>query len=125
MNRRDFVKLGCVAAARATATKLLPAQMQPEPKPEAGAADFTLHIAPVIVELAPGRAISTIGYNGTSPGPLLRMREGTPLTVDVVNETDVPRVSALARAAHSFRSDGSEGEAPLRFKSLFLARHPP
>ena len=74
------------------ATKLLSAQMQPEPKPEAGAADFTLHIAPVIVELAPGRAISTIGYNGTSPGPLLRMREGTPVTVDVVNETDIPEL---------------------------------
>src|SRR6516225_8371232 len=72
------------------ATKLLSAQMQPEPKPEAGAADFTLHIAPVIVELAPGRAISTIGYNGTAPGPLLRMREGAPVTVEVINDTDVP-----------------------------------
>ena len=42
------------------------------------------------VELAPDRVISTIGYNGTSPGPVLRMREGVPVTVDVVNDTDVP-----------------------------------
>ena len=31
-------------------------------------ADFTLRIAPVTVELTPTRIISTIGYNGTSPG---------------------------------------------------------
>ena len=110
MNRRDFVKLGCLAAARTTATKLLSAQMQPEPKPEAGAADFTLHIAPVIVELAPGRAISTIGYNGTSPGPLLRMREGTPVTVDVVNETDVPELVHWHGQLISSEVDGSEEE---------------
>src|ERR1700732_4805727 len=53
-------------------------------------AEVTLQIAPVTVELAPDRVISTIGYNGTSPGPVLRMREGVPVTVDVVNDTDVP-----------------------------------
>ena len=53
---------------------------------------FTLQIAPVVVQLAPKYAISTIGYNGISPGPLLRMREGMPVTVDVSNETDVPEM---------------------------------
>ena len=42
------------------------------------------------VELAPTRVISTVGYNGTVPGPVLKMREGVPVTVDVVNDTDVP-----------------------------------
>jgi FtsP/CotA-like multicopper oxidase with cupredoxin domain len=54
------------------------------------AADFTLQIAPMIVDLAPEVAISTIGYNNKIPGPLLRMREGQRVTVDVVNDTDVP-----------------------------------
>lgn len=54
------------------------------------AADFTLQIAPMLVELAPQVVISTIGYNNKVPGPLLRMREGQHITVDVVNETDVP-----------------------------------
>ncbi|HEY4046308.1 MAG TPA: multicopper oxidase domain-containing protein [Acidobacteriaceae bacterium] len=56
----------------------------------ASKADFTLRIAPVAVELAPSRIISTIGYNGSSPGPLLRMREGVPVIVDVFNDTDTP-----------------------------------
>jgi FtsP/CotA-like multicopper oxidase with cupredoxin domain len=51
-------------------------------------ADFTLHIAPVSVELAPGKIVKAIGYNGTVPGPILRMREGVTTTVDVVNDTD-------------------------------------
>src|SRR5579871_1784394 len=55
-------------------------------------ADFTLRIAPVTVELTPTRIISTIGYNGTSPGPVLRMKEGKPVTVEVINETDVPEL---------------------------------
>jgi FtsP/CotA-like multicopper oxidase with cupredoxin domain len=49
-----------------------------------------LQIAPRIVELAPQVAISTIGYNNKVPGPLLRTREGQTITVDVVNDTDVP-----------------------------------
>jgi FtsP/CotA-like multicopper oxidase with cupredoxin domain len=53
-------------------------------------ADFTLQIAPVALELAPNRIISTIGYNGTCPGPLLRMKEGVPVTVDVINQTETP-----------------------------------
>jgi FtsP/CotA-like multicopper oxidase with cupredoxin domain len=54
------------------------------------AANFTLQIAPMLVELAPQVVISTIGYNDKVPGPLLRMREGQQVTVDVVNDTDVP-----------------------------------
>ena len=102
MKRRDFVKLGSAAAVGAYATKLLPAKaQQPAPNmpnmpaqqaPAGPPADFTLTIAPVQVELAPRRALSTIGYNGTSPGPVLRMREGKMTTVDVINNTDVPEL---------------------------------
>src|SRR5579863_649328 len=61
-----------------------------EPTAAARAADFTLQIAPMMVELAPQVVISTIGYNNKVPGPLLRAREGQPITVEVVNDTDVP-----------------------------------
>jgi FtsP/CotA-like multicopper oxidase with cupredoxin domain len=64
--------------------------MPSQPKVTGRAADFTLQIAPMLVELAPQVVISTIGYNNKVPGPLLRMREGQPVTVDVVNDTDVP-----------------------------------
>ncbi len=74
--------------------RLAAAQMQmaaPQTAPSTPA-DITLKIAPVTVELAPDRILSTIGYNGTSPGPILRMKEGRTVTIDVVNSTDVPEL---------------------------------
>src|SRR5438309_1375025 len=95
LKRRDFMKLGSLALAQAQFPRLLSAQqamsMAPQ-APPATKADYTLRIAPVTVELAPEHIISTIGYNGISPGPILRMREGKPVTVDVINETDVPEL---------------------------------
>jgi FtsP/CotA-like multicopper oxidase with cupredoxin domain len=54
------------------------------------APDFSLQIAPMLVELAPQVVVSTIGYSNKVPGPLLRMREGQSVVVDVENSTDVP-----------------------------------
>jgi FtsP/CotA-like multicopper oxidase with cupredoxin domain len=59
-------------------------------QPAADSDTITLRIAPVTVELAPDRILSTIGYNGTSPGPVLRMKEGKPVSVHIINETEVP-----------------------------------
>lgn len=88
MQRRDFLKLSALAGAAAT----LPASAHTARDAQAPAApsDITLTIAPIEVELAPSRIISTVGYNGTAPGPLLRMKEGVPVTVEVINQTDVP-----------------------------------
>src|SRR6202161_760188 len=72
--------------------------------------DFTLQIEPVTVELAPNRILSTIGYNGTSPGPLLRMKEGVPVTVNVVNTTDVPEYVHFHGLLIPSDVDGAEEE---------------
>jgi FtsP/CotA-like multicopper oxidase with cupredoxin domain len=97
VNRRDFVKFGGAAAIQLSTARLLLSQIQPgaqsnTPASDATKPDFTLRIAPVMVELTPNRTISTIGYNGTSPGPLLRMHEGKAVTVEVINDTDVPEL---------------------------------
>src|SRR5215469_580246 len=107
MNRRDFVRLGWATAIATGADKLRPSFAQSpairhvpgppqhamatfEPKATGQAADFTLQIAPVMVELAPQVVISTIGYSNKVPGPLLRVREGKRISIDVLNDTDVP-----------------------------------
>src|ERR1700722_9564219 len=91
MHRRDFLKL----AAAAAATSPLESQehqsfLTPAASQDVAKTEFTLQIAPVTVELGPNRIVSTIGYNGTSPGPRLRMKEGVPVTVNVINKSDVP-----------------------------------
>src|SRR6202043_715415 len=54
-----------------------------------GPADVTLRIGPVLVDIAKDHTISTIGYNGQVPGPLVRLREGVPVTVDLFNDTEI------------------------------------
>jgi FtsP/CotA-like multicopper oxidase with cupredoxin domain len=55
----------------------------------ANAPDYTLRIAPLKLELAPGKVIDTFAYNGVVPGPVLRLREGQQVNIDVTNRTDI------------------------------------
>jgi hypothetical protein len=77
MNRREF--FGFLAASALSGDSVLasdiafsadssanPARI-PEPQ------DFSIRIAPIKVELSPGHVITTVGYNGNVPGPVLRV----------------------------------------------------
>lgn len=55
----------------------------------ATAPDYALRIAPTRLELAPGKVIDTFAYNGAAPGPVLRVREGRRIDIDVTNNTDI------------------------------------
>ncbi|HEY2014160.1 MAG TPA: multicopper oxidase domain-containing protein [Bryobacteraceae bacterium] len=59
------------------------------PPSDEKAADVTLHIGTVLADIAKDHTVSTVGYNGSVPGPLIRLREGVPVTVDLFNDTDV------------------------------------
>src|ERR1700740_2375616 len=85
--RRDFLN-GLYAAAGL----LAPGCNRTSPPAQEGAADVTLRIGPVLADIAKDHTISTIGYNGSVPGPLIRLREGVPVTVDLFNDTDTPEL---------------------------------
>ncbi|HEY7335363.1 MAG TPA: multicopper oxidase domain-containing protein [Bryobacteraceae bacterium] len=89
MHRRDFLSSltgaglllsSCQNRASESAAKVTPGN---EKK-----ADVTLRIGPVLADIAKDHTISTIGYNGQTPGPLIRLREGVPVTVDLFNNTN-------------------------------------
>ena len=48
-----------------------------------------LRIAPLRLELAPGKVIDTFAYKGTVPCPALRLREGRQVSIDIRNDTDI------------------------------------
>ena len=106
--------MGAAAAAGPLAAQQMQMQMPAMPSPstakEISGTEFNLEIAPVTVELAPNRIISTTGYNGISPGPLLRMKEGVPVTLNVVNKTDVPELVHCHGLLIPADMDGSEEE---------------
>ncbi|HZD49745.1 MAG TPA: multicopper oxidase family protein [Silvibacterium sp.] len=86
ISRREFVATAGMALAAPLAAKSNAwAQAQPS-------ADFRLEIAPMKLEIAPGKIVHTVAYNGRVPGPLIRWHEGKPIAIDVVNKTDVPEI---------------------------------
>ena len=95
MNRRRFlseallgssvVLAGCKSGGTGPATGA-------ESSAPSGSADVTLRVGQVLAEIAKDHTISTIGYNGSVPGPLIRLREGVPVTVDLFNDTDLPEL---------------------------------
>jgi len=99
LDRRSFLRLGAAGTLAAGLPSCRPrdggspaAAGQPAtPAPSTStAADHTIRIGPGLVELSPDRIIATTLYNGTFPGPLLRLKEGVPVTVDLFNDTDTP-----------------------------------
>jgi FtsP/CotA-like multicopper oxidase with cupredoxin domain len=87
MKRRQFLSI-----AGAAATSLIAGKALGLPGKNRDLADHTLRIQLLNLELAPGVNIQTIGYNGHVPGPLLRLKEGVPVSIDVFNETAVPEL---------------------------------
>jgi FtsP/CotA-like multicopper oxidase with cupredoxin domain len=79
LERRGFL-IGAGAAGMAVGMGIGLAYAQIAGKP-----DYSLRIAPLRRELAPGKVVDTYGYNGTVPGPVLRLREGQPVSIDISN----------------------------------------
>jgi len=96
MNRREFLRLtstsvlsgASILSGCASFSDHVDAS-SPSAGASSGAARLSLRITPVKLELAPKQIVQTIGYNGSAPGPLLRVKEGQPVTVDVRNDSDV------------------------------------
>ncbi len=55
-------------------------------------ADRTIRIAPISLEIGPNKVIQTTGYNNTVPGPPLRLKEGMPVTINVINDSGYPNL---------------------------------
>jgi FtsP/CotA-like multicopper oxidase with cupredoxin domain len=105
MERRNFLGLmGTTAFAE------LARRMGLRTPPDNPKADITIHVSPIEIEVAPRRIIKTTGYNGSAPGPVLRLREGQSVTVDVFNETRNSEVVHWHGLFVPSEVDGSEEE---------------
>ena len=67
----------------------------------------------MLVDVAKNHTISTRGYNGSAPGPLIRLREGVPVTVELFNETDTPELVHWHGQIIPADVDGAEEEQSI------------
>ncbi len=82
--------------------------------PASSPSDLSLRIEPCSLEIGPGIHISTVAYNGQVPGPLLRLRRGKPLAIDVTNATGRPDLVHWHGLRTDSLNDGaSEEGSPL------------
>jgi FtsP/CotA-like multicopper oxidase with cupredoxin domain len=89
-SRRSFMKVTGALVGSALLPTRAGASERASSALQEGAAHCTIRIGASPVEIAPNRIVSTTTYNGQFPGPLLRFREGQPVTVDIHNDTETP-----------------------------------
>ena len=81
LKREGFLRIagaGIIASAGPATVALAQSQAR---------ADYRLAIGRTSLELAPGHIVSTTAYNDRVPGPLIRVREGARVTIDVTNNS--------------------------------------
>jgi FtsP/CotA-like multicopper oxidase with cupredoxin domain len=84
-SRRDLLRIapaGVVSLLGMSSVSPVRAQDQ-----SSAPADYSIRIAPTSLEIAPGKIIRTTAYNGTVPGPVLRLKEGQPVKINVTNDS--------------------------------------
>jgi len=111
MKRREFLaSAGMLLAGRSMQAQFLRGLTPSMVIAAAGNADHTLRIEPCSIEIGPGVTIRTNAFNGQVPGPLLRLREGVPVTIDVTNATPDPDLTHWHGLAIDSYNDGAMEE---------------
>jgi FtsP/CotA-like multicopper oxidase with cupredoxin domain len=112
MDRRGFLRTGGLALGAGLAAGALPQldYAASAPSPAQQKPDYTLKIEPCSIEISPGIMVKTTAYNGQVPGPLLRLREGVPVTIDVTNASTNPDIVHWHGLAIDSLNDGAMEE---------------
>jgi FtsP/CotA-like multicopper oxidase with cupredoxin domain len=74
--------------------------------------EFDLRIAPVVKELA-GAKVRMLSYNGSIPGPILRVKEGSEIVVNIENQGDHATTVHWHGLRLDNRYDGTHETQPL------------
>ena len=130
MTRRTFIagtSAALTGAAFASRAASWP-QSGPTAKPvDIKLADVKLEIATLALEIAPGKVVHTVAYNGRVPGPLIRWPEGKPIVIDVFNGSAVPEIVHWHGLFTPSEMDGSaeEGGTMIQPRAQFRYQFTP
>lgn len=110
MNRREFLSSTGMFLGAHSLVGMLPAQDRENAARAGGKADYSLRIEPSTIDIGRGVSVKTLTYNGQVPGPLLRLREGVPVTIDVTNASADPDIVHWHGLAIDSLNDGAMEE---------------
>jgi len=119
MDRRTFVASAGALLAEPLLRPMISAQAiasgaaathHDKPRVDRSPADYTLKIEPCKLEISPGVTIETVAYNGQVPGPILRLHEGKPVKIDVLNASANPDIVHWHGLAIDSLNDGAMEE---------------
>src|SRR5436190_16606882 len=83
---------------------------------------FELRIAPVAKRIGDA-TVRMLAYNGSIPGPTLRVKQGSEVLVSVVNDGDIENTVHWHGLRLDNRSDGThETQTPISVGGSFTAR---
>jgi FtsP/CotA-like multicopper oxidase with cupredoxin domain len=83
---------------------------------------LTLHVAPATMRIS-GREVRMLAYDGSVPGPLLRVPEGAEVTVTVVNDGDLETTVHWHGLRLDNAADGTnETQAPVAVGGAYTTR---
>jgi FtsP/CotA-like multicopper oxidase with cupredoxin domain len=121
IDRRSLLKFAAMAPALSAAPRIAQAASDTETKEKA---DYTVRIAPGLVELSPEHIVSTTLYNGQFPGPLVRLTEGKRVVVEIYNDTDTPEQLHWHGQSVPVDIDGAAEREPPTFLHTACAASP-
>jgi FtsP/CotA-like multicopper oxidase with cupredoxin domain len=125
-DRREFLRSASLAAGAMLCETWQPAfaraQSGPESKP-----DYRIEIAEIEWELAPKKKIRTAAYDSQIPGKLLRVTEGKPVAIEIVNHLDRAEIVHWHGQWIPVEADGSmeEGSPMIPAGDTALVRFTP
>jgi FtsP/CotA-like multicopper oxidase with cupredoxin domain len=100
----------------------LPEARSSEPVELGDGDEFDLRIAPVVKELA-GTKVRMLAYNGSIPGPVLKVKEGSEISVNIENQGDHATTVHWHGLRLDNRYDGTHETQPLiEFGESFSVR---
>jgi FtsP/CotA-like multicopper oxidase with cupredoxin domain len=96
LSRRGFLRSAPIAAGALMLGSFAGSQNQSTAPltPNSGETrpDYSIEISEIDWEIAPKKKIRTFAYNGQIPGPIVRVTEGKPVAIQIVNKSDHPEI---------------------------------
>jgi len=86
INRRQFLQCGALSSAGLYLSACTPISTLSQ----TGKYNYTLTLEAAPFELIPGTQTPGLGFNGQYPSPVLRAKQGQPITITVINKLDQP-----------------------------------